>query len=114
MKETKSKTSDDWALRTALFLRYGKDEINPSKPPTSLLSWRLVAKILKVPYQIILRQKRNFFKENKPKPQITKRITRSAAKSISPYPASRVTMANITDEEIDFITSRDTIREWSP
>ena len=69
---------------------------------------------MKVPYDIILRMKRNFFGESKPKPQVTKRITRSQAKNISPYPASRVTTSNITDEEVEFLTNRNTIREWAP
>ena len=88
--------------------------MNPKKPPVDLLSWRAVAKIMKVPYDIILRLKRNFFGENKPKPSITKRITRSAARNLSPYPASLVTMATITDEELNFLTSKTTIREWAP
>ena len=69
---------------------------------------------MKVSYDIILRMKRNFFGESKPKPQVTKRITRSQAKNISPYPASRVTTSNITDEEVEFLTNRNTIREWAP
>jgi len=43
MKEPKTKRSEDWILRTALFLRYGKDDISPKKPPVGLLSWRFVA-----------------------------------------------------------------------
>ena len=60
MKELK-----DWNLRTALFLRYGKDDIDPRKPPVDLLSWRVVAKLMKLPYDKILRMKRTFFGEKK-------------------------------------------------
>ena len=50
MKDNKSTTGGDWSLRTALFLRYGKDGIDPKNPSIGLLSWSLVAKIMKFPY----------------------------------------------------------------
>ena len=109
-----NKDRAEWILRTSLFLRYGVDIIDTKKLPTALVSWRVVAQIMKQPYEKILSMKRKFFGEGKPKPKVTKRITRSALKNISPYPATRVSMTNITEEEIEFLTNRETIREWSP
>ena len=67
-KWTKSKSMQEYYLRTSLFLRYGVEDVDPKKPPSALISWRVVAKIMKLPYQNILGLKRKFFGEDKPEP----------------------------------------------
>ena len=55
------KDTNELILRKALFLKYGSDDINPNKPPISLLNWNDVSKLLKVRYGKLISLKSKFF-----------------------------------------------------
>ena len=55
------KDSDELILRKVLFLRYGTDDVEPTKPPIPLLKWSDVSRLLKIPYAKVMSLKRKFF-----------------------------------------------------
>ena len=94
-------------IKYAMFLRYGRDNVDPNKPPVPLLSWMEVSRIMNIKYNSLMHLKRSFFNEYKPRPKKA-RILKSS-NDVSPIVASRVTSDNITEEEIAYITDKNTV-----
>lgn len=75
------------------------DKVNP---PKHLLTWKTVSELLKQPYQrIMTAQKKYFGKFNNKMPKNLKKFNDK----------SRVTCTNVTDEELIFITSTETMQK---
>ena len=115
MKYQRIKDPNELILRKALFLAFGTDEVDNQKTPHQLLSWKMVSKFLKQPYAKVIKLKREFFNPKKQQPKKPPgKVPTLQVFEASPLKASQVTCANITEEEVAFITDRQTLREWAP
>jgi hypothetical protein len=94
------KDGRDLMLRKALFLRYGQEAPSKDDPPPHLLSWQAVSDFLKEPYQRIMTAQKQYFGKTK------KKQPKNLAKF---HDKARVTCANVTDEELLYITSTETL-----
>ena len=103
----KQSQSSMYCFKHAIFLRYGRDDVNPNKPPIPLLSWMEVSRIMKVKYNSLMHWKRTFFNQYKPRPKKAKFDRPS--NDVSPIVATRVTSRNITEEELAHITNEQTV-----
>jgi hypothetical protein len=99
------KDGKDLMLRKALFLRYGQEAPSKVEPPQHLLSWQVVSNLLKEPYQRIMTAQKQYFGKSK------KKMPKNLEKF---YDKSRVTCANVTDEELQYITSTEILQKWAP
>ena len=59
------KDPEDLILRKALFLAFGIDDVDSQDPPRQLLSWKVVSNLLKQPYNLVMKLKREFFNPSK-------------------------------------------------
>lgn len=67
MVKSKQRSMND--IKYAIFLRYGRDNVDPNKPPLPLLSWMDVSRIMNVKYSSMMHWKRSYFNLYKPRPK---------------------------------------------
>jgi hypothetical protein len=70
-----------------------------------LLPWKTVSELLKQPYHRIMTAQKRYFNKLKRKP--IKNLQKY-------YDKARVTCANVTDEELMFITATETLQKQAP
>ena len=100
--KTPFKDGRDLMLRKALFLRYGHEAPSKVDPPPHLLSWQAVSDFLKEPYQRIMTAQKLYFGKAKRTPP------KNLAKF---YDKATVTCANVTYEELKYITASETLQK---
>ena len=100
------------ATRRALYLAYGTENPSPTHRPPRLLQYTTVAELMRVKPTFIYNLMRNYFNPSKP---AAKRFSlQPPLLNTRPSKGARVTLTTIRDEEIEFLTSTDNLRAWSP
>jgi hypothetical protein len=72
-----------------------------------LLPWKTVSELLKQPYHRIMTAQKQYFGKGKAKKKMPKNLAKY-------YDKARVTCANVTNEELEFITATETLQKQAP
>ena len=86
-----------------LFLRYGKDEVDPQDRPPALLSLQVVAQLMQVPRERVAWLHRRYFASSE-KERLSTIVPKLNAAA---RPHQKVSLLNVTDEEVKFICSQE-------
>ena len=100
------------ATRRVLFLAYGTEEPSVTDPPPRLLPLPVVAELMHVKPRFVSYLHGLYFNQVD---QALKRLSLQPPKlNARPSEGAKVTLQNIRDEEIEFLTSSETLRAWAP
>ena len=108
MKYIRTTQSKQLLLRRMLYLRYQTSAPDRTMRPPAILPLALISELLKVPVGTLTWMHRQYF-------ETTTVLSTSSLPTLNVKASgpNQVTVRNITDEEVGFVTSQESQRRWA-